>query len=257
MPFPETPRVVYEHNPLEAVICQLRFPALLRIESEVPAAFQEAVRGKYPMLREERTIDLPVGMPSEVADLVKQFTAQRAAYEFATSDNSYVLSLTRDFMALTATAYERWEGFEEHLRVGLDALIDIYKPADFMRVGLRYRNVICRSEVGLKGTPWTQLLRPEVLGELTDGTVGPSIMELKREILVALPSGKVRIRHGLASHARTGEECYVVDEDLFLEEQTEVGRALEVLTEFHTEAGRAFRWFISPVLHDALRPRPA
>jgi len=32
MPFPEVKRVIYEHNPLDKVICQLRFPPILRIE---------------------------------------------------------------------------------------------------------------------------------------------------------------------------------------------------------------------------------
>ncbi len=43
-PFSESPRVVYGKNPLEVVICQLRFPAILKISSESPVDFQEALR---------------------------------------------------------------------------------------------------------------------------------------------------------------------------------------------------------------------
>ena len=41
-------RFIYEKNQLVEVICQLRFPAILSIDSETPAAFQEKVRARYP-----------------------------------------------------------------------------------------------------------------------------------------------------------------------------------------------------------------
>jgi uncharacterized protein (TIGR04255 family) len=104
---------------------------------------------------------------------------------------------------------------------------------------------------------WTDLIQPHVAAELTDEYVGPSIEEAKRELLIGLPRGKVRIRHGLAPNAETGELCYVIDADHFTEERTEVGDALEALDEFNRQAGKAFRWCISDQLHEALGPRPA
>lgn len=47
--FPVAPRVVYDKSPLVEVVCQLRFPTVLRIEAEVPSAFQEAVRSRFPL----------------------------------------------------------------------------------------------------------------------------------------------------------------------------------------------------------------
>lgn len=49
MPFPPTPRVRYELNPIQEVICQLRYPPILRIGAEAPAAFQEVIRKDYPL----------------------------------------------------------------------------------------------------------------------------------------------------------------------------------------------------------------
>jgi hypothetical protein len=43
-PFPESERIIYAKNPLESVICQLRFPAILKISSEPPVEFQETLR---------------------------------------------------------------------------------------------------------------------------------------------------------------------------------------------------------------------
>ena len=38
-------RCIYRRSPLIEVICQLRFPAILRIDAQAPAQFQEAIRG--------------------------------------------------------------------------------------------------------------------------------------------------------------------------------------------------------------------
>lgn len=49
MPFPESKRVFYVKNPLAEVICQLRFPAILRIGAESPHEFQERIRDHLPL----------------------------------------------------------------------------------------------------------------------------------------------------------------------------------------------------------------
>lgn len=67
MLFPESERVIYDQNPLEEVICELRFPQILRIESEAPAAFQDRVRGEYPLVNKRTPLNL--GLPPEVAKI--------------------------------------------------------------------------------------------------------------------------------------------------------------------------------------------
>ena len=71
MDFPESPRVVYEQNPLDEVICQLRFPAVLRIDSESPVRFQEAVRNQYPLFQERTQVQAAVpGLPEPLAAML-------------------------------------------------------------------------------------------------------------------------------------------------------------------------------------------
>ena len=52
MPFPEVERVIYARNPLDQVVCQLRFPPILKIDAEIPAGFQDRVREDYPNFSE-------------------------------------------------------------------------------------------------------------------------------------------------------------------------------------------------------------
>lgn len=51
MLFPPTQRVIYHKNPLVEVVCQLRFPTILKIDAEIPVAFQEAVRSTSQTIR--------------------------------------------------------------------------------------------------------------------------------------------------------------------------------------------------------------
>ena len=51
-------RCIYRRSPLIEVICQLRFPAILRIDAQAPAQFQEAIRGDYPQFS-QRMENLP------------------------------------------------------------------------------------------------------------------------------------------------------------------------------------------------------
>ena len=51
-------RFHYARSPLVEVICQLRFPTILSIGANEPAAFQEAVRRDFPryMARQEQLL---------------------------------------------------------------------------------------------------------------------------------------------------------------------------------------------------------
>ena len=52
-PFPDAPRVMYERNPLVEVICQVRFPPVLRIEAQLPDAFQDRIRDVFPIYNDK------------------------------------------------------------------------------------------------------------------------------------------------------------------------------------------------------------
>ena len=49
MLFPKGNRVIYKGCPLINVICQLRFPPVLKIDSDLPSAFQIAIQKEFPI----------------------------------------------------------------------------------------------------------------------------------------------------------------------------------------------------------------
>ena len=166
-PFPESERVIYAHNPLELVICQLRFHAILKISSGPPADFQESLRRNYPLYREIPPIDIATGFPPELVNIIGNLLPNQGSktYELSTQDGNWQVTLTQESLALSCKKYIRWEEFRESLLTVLDLLIKIYEPPFFTRIGLRYRDVITRNGLGLTEVPWGDLLSQELAGE--------------------------------------------------------------------------------------------
>jgi len=258
MPFPDSARVIYKRNPLSEVICQVRFPPILRVEAEPPAAFQERVRAGYPLFRELQP-DLPAGnVPPEIASIVKAMLPNRArttAYEFASEDGAWSITLSRDSLALKTTTYRRWEEFHEHLERPFAGLNELYRPAFFSRVGLRYVDVIQRSKLELKDRPWSELLKPHIAGEFAVPELSGQIEHGARQLRVKLAGeGSVMIRHGIAIEQSTNEQCFIIDSDFFVERRLEPQHALGLLNDFNRKSGHLFRWCIQDALHRAMEP---
>lgn len=255
MTFPDSPRVIYKQNPLVEVICQLKFPPILKIESEPPSAFQERIRKQYPMMLESSS-DQPL-LPPAIARALGQAVPgffQGRAYTFQSEDELWKVVLTREFLALSTTHYARWEEFRSKLQIAIDALVTSYEPSFFVRIGLRYRDMIRRSVVGLERTEWSKLLRPHILGELSHPKLSKAVQHSAHDVLISLGdnAGQVRILHGLIKEPDAQDFSYSIDSDFFYEGRTELTDAFKYLDSFNREAGKLFRWCITPLLHKRL-----
>lgn len=246
MTFPESPRVVYGRNTLEEVICQLRFPAILRIESD-PSAFQERVRAEYPLYEE---IGLPIQIPQALRSGIP------TTKQFTTEDATWKLGLNRDFIALSTSRYVRWEDFRARLVPVLAALTATYQPSFISRVGLRYRNIIDRRQLEIATTPWNQIVQSHVAAELASGMAG-AVKEAAHVVVFTLDDqgGAVRLRHGLEQREGLDEPAYVIDADYFDESRTENDNVLHRLSQLNREAARLFRWCITDAFHERLQPQ--
>jgi uncharacterized protein (TIGR04255 family) len=254
MTFPDSPRVIYKQNPLVEVICQLKFPPILKIESDPPAAFQEKIRKEYPMMLESSSDQppLPPAISRALSQAVPGFFQGRT-YTFQSEDERWKVVITREFLALSTAHYTRWEEFRSKLQVALEALVGTYDPSFFVRVGLRYRDIIRKSVSGLSHVEWSKLLRPHVLGELSDPRLSRAIQHSAHDVLIALGStGQVRVLHGLIKEEQSQGFSYSIDSDFFYEGRTEIKDAFKYLDSFNREAGKLFRWCITPLLHKRL-----
>jgi uncharacterized protein (TIGR04255 family) len=252
--FPHSPRVIYRKAPLLQVNCQLHFPNILRIDGQAPAEFQDRIRKAFPLLEREMNPLFPQLPPEVVQALAAQVGS--AGYKFLTEDRSSTITLTSTSLSFGTFSYQRWERFREQFRLPLSALLDIYQPSFFLRIGLRYQDFIERERIGLAAVPWSQLLREEILGELAVSEFEENVQEAKRILKVGMPSHNAIMvfQHGLGKAQDRNELGYLIDFDFSSAEKTEVNDAESVLDKLHQGAGRAFRWCITDALHNALEP---
>jgi uncharacterized protein (TIGR04255 family) len=258
MKFPESQRATYSRNPLLEVICQLRFPKILRIDTEVPVDFQEAVRAEYPTLNTSRAIELPF-LSNPQTNSPPIVMGQGLTYEFLDKEGKWKLVLSSDFIALSTVDYEKWEDFRSRLSSAISLLVKYYSPSHFTRVGLRYQDLIIRSELGLEQHPWRSLLQPPVLGVFVadnlpehDFTEALSVFACRLDYADAV----LRVRYGLARKDESDELGYLIDADFYTENNTEINDATHSLDQFNREAGNFFRWCITEELQQALQPKP-
>lgn len=265
MPFPKTARVIYNKNPLKLVLCQLRFPAILRIGKEAPADFQEKLRHEFPLFQEANDTansQLPENLaqiiPPDMLDLLS--TRSNPRFQFMTKDKAWIISLTRDFVALETSQYTCWEEFRDYLELILQALVEIYAPAFLTRIGLRYQNVIDRRALGLEDVAWHDLLADFVLGQLALNEMLNKVTEQHGGALIRLDSegDLVRIQHGLVrdNSANSPDIMYLLDYDFHTERETEAGvqNVISKFNEYNKLNRRLFRWCIRETLHKAMGP---
>ena len=265
MPFPEAPRVIYQNNPLIQVICQVRFPPILRIDTETPVDFQECVRKQLPgyeLTYDEDMDSLPQSisqsLPPEMRQLLHLGSNRR--YQFFSKDRTWTVSLAKDFVAVETNQYSKWEDFRERLKLVINTLFQVYEPAYLTRIGLRYKNVIDRRRLHLEGVEWRDLLADFVLGQFSRDETSNLVVEQHGRTLVKLneDGDLVRMEYGqvIDSAGDPSNKMYLLDHDFYIDKETaaDVRDIVSRLNTYNSLNGRLFRWGITQRLHDAMGP---
>ena len=259
MLFEETERVIYAKSPLREVICQLRFPTDLSISAQPPVEFQKAIRSLFPnyseIVEEERNIEVNA---SEGGISDAHFTQRKTPnFAFESEDRAWRVNLTSNFVAFSSTAYTTWEDFKERFDLPLNSFLATYKPPFFNRAGLRYLDVIDRHELALDGTPWAELLKPEILGMLSSPSIPePSVRNTTQQTEFALDETTTMVvRSGLGSVGGDTNTCFIIDADTFRADDVAAdGSIVEKLDLLHAPVSAFFRQSITSRLHDVMEP---
>lgn len=263
MPFKDTNRVRYNKNPLIEVICQVRFPRILSINERYPADFQDRIRADYPMFdvsteQEQRfAIDAALGEAVATPRLIQSESVKN--YRFATDDGIWRVNLTCSFLAISTSVYSTWEVFKERMAEPIKALLEIYRPAFFERVGLRYIDAFNRQELQLDTVPWHELIQSFALGLLSNNDICDDISGYSSAAELSIDGGaKARINTALGyvngkNDNYTNHLSFIVDSDLYFGKKTvdELDSSLEVL---HGTSTKLIRALITDKLHCAMEP---
>jgi uncharacterized protein (TIGR04255 family) len=150
--FPDSPRVVYDRAPLKQVLCQFRFPSILKIDAEIPSEFQERIRAALPLSERPESLGAHLQLPKQIMAAIAG-QADSVGYKFLTENRATVIEITSSNFTLTTSAYTQWKDFKAILIASLNAFVDVYKPNFYIGVGLRYVNAIDRVLLNLLETP--------------------------------------------------------------------------------------------------------
>ena len=255
--FSNEARCLYRKNQLGEVICQLRFPQILSIETNVPADFQEAIRAAFPgySVRKETPAPKLVGQPGNVR-LEPQQPSNN--YQFVSEDGVWRVNLTSTFISLACNRYTRWEDFAAKLDLPLAAFIKTYRPAYFERVGLRYLNFVSRKALALENVPFRELFQGQYLGLLGDEEVAENASARSTvDAELAIRGGcRVKIHAGPGlikrNDAEDKEVRFIFDQDLYMPGRVAINLSAGALETLHSQADAIFRGAITDTLHDAM-----
>ena len=258
--FSETKRQIYEKNQLAEVICQLRFPEILTINSNPPADFQELIRGDYPQYSSTMETPAPklTGVPG---NLQIQSAPGTMNYQFVSADGEWRINLTSNFISLSCTKYICWENFARKLDKPLAAFIQTYKPAYFERIGLRYLNFISREALNLDNEPYRELIAPAYLGVLAqENLLEKSTLRSSVDAEFTICGGchaKIHAGPGLVKQRgqQQKEIKFIFDQDLYMNGNVPINLSAGALETLHSQAYPLFRGAITDKLHNAMDPQ--
>ena len=210
-------RYQYARAPLVEVICQLRFPTILSIGAKEPAEFQEAIRKDFPQYA-ARQEQLPTKVVKKGNATALEPQKPITNYNFISEDGRWKLNLTQGFIALSTLSYTRWEDFATRLDRPLAQFIQLYQPAFFERIGLRYVNAVSRQRLGLEGELWDDLIRSQYIGILGEPDVEESeIAKCSLDVETPLVGDyrmKLHAGPGLIGGGKTDKEVkFILDGD--------------------------------------------
>lgn len=258
----DRPRTPYEKPIAHEVICQLRFPTILSINSTDPAEFQEQIRGAFPQYaRQQETPPPTITSGGPEPQIVQQQPVSN--YHFLSKDGRWKLNLTQNFFALSTLQYAGWEDFAAHLDQPLAEFIRIYHPAYFQRVGLRYRNLISREKMGLEDIPWTELIAPAYLGPMQEADIWENqvssctqdfSLQLGSSCQAKVHAGLVRLSNRPNNVQNDPEIKFILDLDLAMYGNLNCNLAPGALETLHGHATPLFEGAITDRLRSAMEP---
>lgn len=259
-------RVIYDHNPLVQVLCQVRFDRILTLVSEIPAEFQKRLAPLFPKYDVEQLASLQWSFSSAGAKTPPQQADVPSIHHFSSEDGQKKVSISADFFAYSCAKYEKWEVFHREFEELFRNFENLYPPTALQRIGLRYRDLIEREAIGLEGVPWRELVSPVVAGvfasqdffehELDESDY--SDIEQSGQVQMSLKECDVLLQTTLLrSTSQRPTRAFLIDSDFFHDAQTRKlsrDRMAECLKTLHDNADAVFRACIRKPLHDALGP---
>lgn len=237
--FPKREDIRLMRAPLTEVVCQVRFPPILRIVAEQPIDFQDMVRADFPDLEVQQGV-LIQSAPLLSAPPTVQ--TQPSVFRFKSLDGCQVVSLASSFYALSTTAYSHWRDFATLLETIDRAARQVYRISSAQRIGLRYINQLTLDNTGAKSVAdFCDIVRPELTVLLRQAVWQQPLETLHHLLLEAGENERLALR----VHFQRGDQpALVLDFDYYVEGTTPLDQLLPLCNRYHDTIYNAFRWCV-------------
>jgi len=248
--FPPVPDVRLDLAPLMEVVCQVRFPPILRIANEQPAEFQERIRAQFPQMGIEQGMLVKFAPPAPPLPI----DTQPAIYRFSSADGQTAVSLATDFFALSTQAYTHWRDFAQLFDLVQQAASEVYRLPYATRIGLRYINRVRPDRLGVDGREnILGLIRPELTAALRVAPLTAANAMLSQ---ITWSQGAERLVLRVGFGADESAAFILLDFDHFVEGQTALDDLMARCGRYHDTIYNAFRWSIPAEQLTRFGPRP-
>jgi uncharacterized protein (TIGR04255 family) len=237
--FPSTKDIRLHRAPLAEVICQVRFPAILKIASEQPVDFQERIRGRFPQLEVEQGMVVRMASLGGEPPLAKP---EPRIFRFKSPDGQTVASLALNFYSLSTTSYTHWVDFLDQIQLLNEAAREVYDLPYAERIGLRYINHLTFENTGVSSiAELLEMLRPELTVLLRTDCWDEPVEMLSQLLLAADGNERLTLRNGF----RGGSQPLIaLDLDYYAEGNVALDGLPARCQRYHDVIYNAFRWCI-------------
>jgi uncharacterized protein (TIGR04255 family) len=248
--FPDKLEVQLVNPPLEEVVCQVRFPILLRIAKEEPIELQERIRDRFPYLEWGQGVQLQLPGPGIKAEPLAEI--QPKIYRFKTSDEETAVSLAPDFYAVTTNNYTHWQEFADALQFAHKAVLDTYNLPYATRIGLRYINRLTLHNTNSQTKNELFSLVCSELTALLQGEVWQDTDSMSSLLVFSDDSAQLNCR--IIYEEVDGLPNFVLDFDYFEKGKLPLEGLIERCDNYHKIIYNAFRWSLCDESLDRFQP---
>jgi len=243
---PESEEIRLALSPIREVICQVRFPTVLRIRKEDPSDLQERLRDHFPGFETEQAVELQPGLLRR--------DAGPCLFRFLRRDQSANVTLAPDSYALTFSRYDSWSEFVHMLSFVGQHVREVYGIGYATRIGLRYINMIGPEHVGSESvSDLSSVVRDELVALLDTGVLLEPSLALS-QVRAKEGDTQFTFRYGIVIPSASEGRRFVLDFDCFTETQHDLHDVIPLCMEYHRIIYGAFRWCIPDCKLVVFRP---
>jgi uncharacterized protein (TIGR04255 family) len=246
-----------QNAPLTAVLCQVQYPRQLALGAEEVRPVQKALAARYPLVSEERAVELTVEAGPSPKGFFAPAGAEQTIFRFRDTAEDWTVTIGPEALSLETSAYVGMRDMLERWLEVAEAASDSLTLTTKTRLGLRYINEIEApgfSRDALEG--WAREELVSIIGSHEART--GDLQRFLSQAVFRQPDGSLcNLRHGLAPNAQDPEQAvFLLDLDFFVEETSDFDLEDQVrsLVKFNEGARDLFCWAFSEKAYESFGP---